>query len=578
MNKKFNINLLRKRLLAIFFAVTFLFFLIGCRLTYLQLFSAYNLTEKALDQWTRDLPITAERGRILDRNGEVLADNVTTYNLYVRPRMTENEEEMAKTLSIILGTEEATLYSKLIKKGSSEFTLALGVSEEIMKKVESYDYEGIYYSVNNERYYPYNELACQILGYVSIDGEGQSGLEKYFNQYLRGVDGQMLSQGDLLGIEQEDSERYYIDGQRGLDVQLTLDRQIQQVTENALKKLMLSSNPVSTSAIVMDINNGDIVALANFPSFDLNNPPRDDLEELMKLSRNTLITDIYEPGSTFKVLTAAANVEEYLQGNENAFSPEAVFGDGRTRVVDGQTVKCWDKHINGKHSNQDLSEALMNSCNPIFVDIALSLGKETMYDYLEDFGYGKATGVDYQGESGGMLISENFLKSCDLARISFGQTIAVTGLQLVNATASAVNGGNLYTPTFLDSVTTYEGKNVYTKRTNQIGNSISEEASAIMRNYLYGVVEKGSGSHAKIDGYKVGGKTGTAQKYIDGHIASGKYISSFVGFFGKDEPEYIALVLVNEPEGIYYGSTIAAPVAKEIFEGIIAIEETKKED
>ncbi|MEG1806390.1 MAG: penicillin-binding transpeptidase domain-containing protein, partial [Clostridia bacterium] len=242
------------------------------------------------------------------------------------------------------------------------------------------------------------------------------------------------------------------------------------------------------------------------------------------------------------------------------------------RVVDGQTIKCWDKHLNGRHQQENLQMALQNSCNPVFVDIALNLKKEKFYDYLELFGYGKQTGIDYIGEASGMIINENFVKNCDLARIGFGQTIAVTGLQLINATAAAVNGGILNQPTLLKEVKTKENKLVYRQNQNVLSRPISEKTSEIMRKYLQNVVENGSGSHALVDGVAVGGKTGTAQKYVNGHIAQGKYISSFVGFFPAEKPQYICLVLVDEPIGIYYGSVISAPVAKEIIEGILSLD------
>ncbi|MEG2001892.1 MAG: penicillin-binding transpeptidase domain-containing protein [Clostridia bacterium] len=538
----------------------------------MQLFSNKKLSVKALDQWTRDLPIQASRGKIYDRNGVILADNLTTYDIYVRPRMVKESDVTARELSRILSIEYESIYKKLTAKGSSEFTLKRGIDEKTMKEIVNLNLSGIYYSISNKRYYPYNELACQVLGYVSIDGDGQSGLEKYYNEYLRGIDGKLLSQGDLLGVEGENDLRYYVEGQSGLDLYLTIDKDIQAITENALKKVMLNSKPLSTSAMVMDVNSGEVVAMANLPDFDLNKPPRDDIELLMKLSRNTLATDIYEPGSTFKVLTASANIEEYLKGNKNAFSPTHIFSGSSIRVVDGQTIKCWDKHLNGRHQQENLQMALQNSCNPVFVDIALALKKEKFYDYLELFGYGKQTGIDYIGEASGMIINENFVKNCDLARIGFGQTIAVTGLQLINATAAAVNGGILNQPTLLKEVKTKENKLVYRQNQNVLSRPISEKTSEIMRKYLQNVVENGSGSHALVDGVAVGGKTGTAQKYVNGHIAQGKYISSFVGFFPAEKPQYICLVLVDEPIGIYYGSVISAPVAKEIIEGILSLD------
>ena len=281
------------------------------------------------------------------------------------------------------------------------------------------------------------------------------------------------------------------------------------------------------------------------------------------------MSDIYEPGSTFKIITAAADLEEFRKGNPAAFSPQYVFPSSRTRSVDGTTIKCWSDHKNGKHSNQTLAEALNNSCNPCFVDIALSLGKETFYSYLSAFGFGKATGVDFSGEAVGMLIPEGSVRDCDLARIGFGQTIALSPLQLACAAASAVNGGYYYTPHILEEVFSDDGYVAVKTGKKLVARTVSEETSRLLSSMLEGVVRDGSGKHAYIEGYRVAGKTGTAQKYENGTIAQGKYVSSFVGYFPANEPRYLALIIVDEPQGSYYGSTVAAPCAKEIFEGII---------
>ena len=290
-------------------------------------------------------------------------------------------------------------------------------------------------------------------------------------------------------------------------------------------------------AIVMDVTDFSILAMVNIPSYDLNEIPRDDLTSLNALSRNALVSDVYE-GSTFKIVTAAANIEEYLQGNANAYATNRVFSSARTRTVDGTTIRCWSDHANGKHSNQTLAEALNNSCNPCFVDIALSLGKETFYDYLSAFGFGRATGLDFSGEAIGMLLPEHTLRDCDFARIGI----------------------------FSD-----DGATVVKTSPTLVARTIGEEASAILTSMLEGVVRDGSGKKAYIEGYRVAGKTGTAQKYENGHIAQGKYVSSFVGCFPANSPKYLVLVIVDEPQGAYYGSTVAAPCAKEIFEGMIEV-------
>ena len=351
---------------------------------------------------------------------------------------------------------------------------------------------------------------------------------------------------------------------------------IQLAAENAMRSVYSSSGAKAVSCVVLNPQNFDILALVNYPSYNLNDVPRDDTETLNALSRNGLVSDIYEPGSTFKVVTAAANIEEYLQGNSRAFSNSYVFNGSRTRSVDGTKIKCWSDHANGKHSNQTLAAALNNSCNPCFTDIALSLGSETFYEYLNAFGFGNVTGLDFTGEALGMLVPQTAVRDCDLARIGFGQTVAVTGIQLACAVAAAVNGGNYYVPHFLKSIVSADGKTVSDYSPVLKNKAISEQASAYLAEMLEGVVTEGSGTKAYIEGYRVGGKTGTAQKYENGHVAQGKYVSSFCGFFPANKPEYLALIVVDEPQGTYYGSAVAAPVAKEIFEDIIQIKNIER--
>lgn len=376
-------------------------------------------------------------------------------------------------------------------------------------------------------------------------------------------------------MEIEGSTPTYIPATDGLNAKLTIDYEVQQAAEAAMERAYQTHSPKSARAIVMNPQTGEILAMANKPSFDLNEIPRDDLDALHALSRNGLISDVYEPGSTFKVLTAAANIEEYLQGNRNAFSPEHIFSSSRYRYVDGQRVKCWSDHANGKHSNETLADALNNSCNPVFVDIALALGKEKMYEYIEKFNYGSVTGVDFSGEAQGMVLPASAIQNVDLARIGFGQTIAVTALQLAAATSAAINGGYYYTPYFVSELYTSDHLVAEIRNPKLKNRVISEKASELLREMLEAVVRDGGGKQAYIEGYRVGGKTGTAQKYEDGHIAQGKYVSSFVGFFPANDPQYLALIVIDEPVGQYYGSTVAAPYGKEIFEKIIQAKNIK---
>ena len=415
------------------------------------------------------------------------------------------------------------------------------------------------------------ELLCQVLGFTSSDNIGVTGLEKYYDKTLFGKRGELLYETDLVGIELKDAVAAYLPAEDGYNISLTIDYGIQTLVENTLKKVFEEYLPTSAECIVIDPNTFEILAMANYPSYDLNEIPREDIGALNALSRNKTVSDVYEPGSTFKVLTAAINIEESLRGNKKAFSVRHVFSSSRTRSVDGTTVKCWNNHANGKHSNQTLAEALNNSCNPCFTDIALSIGKETFYDYLSAFNLGMRTGIDFSGEAYGLLMAEKAVRNCDLARIGFGQTIAVSAIQLALATASTINGGYYYEPRLVKKIYSDDGYVKEEYKPTLKNRTVSEETSKILAKMLEGVVTDGSGKKAVVEGYKVGGKTGTAQKYENGRIAAGKYVSSFVGFFPSDNPQYLTLVIVDEPKGAYYGSVVAAPCAKGIFEGIIAL-------
>ncbi len=551
--------------------IAFIFCIIFSRFFYIQVVWGKELVYRAEDQWNREIPVVALRGEIQDRNGQVLASNRTTFTVFVRPNAVNDAEYGASVLSEVLGVDQASLLDKLENSKASELTVARQVEKEKIEQLVSYGLDGVYYSKDNTRVYAYGEALCQVLGFTSNDGSGLSGIEKYYENILSGINGEIAYTTDIVGVQTEKSKIIYREATDGDNVRLTIDMDIQLSAEQAMRSVYNSSSAKKVSCIVLDPSNFDILAMVNYPSYDLNDVPREDTGKLNTLSRNALVSDIYEPGSTFKIVTAAADLEEYVKGNKAAFSPTYVFNGSRTRTVDSTKIKCWSDHSNGKHSNQTLAEALNNSCNPCFTDIALSLGKDTFYDYLTAFGLGNVTGLDFNGEALGMLVPQSLVRDCDLARIGFGQTVAVSGLQLACAAAAAVNGGNYYVPHLLKSVASADGKKVEEYKPVLSRKVISSQASSLLAGMLEGVVSEGSGKKAFIEGYKVGGKTGTAQKYEDGHIASGKYVSSFVGFFPSDAPRYLALIVVDEPVGTYYGSAVAAPVAKEIFEDIIKI-------
>lgn len=569
--RDFSLSVLRKRLFAVIAAITFLFCLFLMRFFYIQVIWEDDLNARAIDQWTREIPVSAGRGNIYDRNGELLAGNVAAYSVYARANAVTDAENTATLLAGTLGLSYDDVLKKLTDGSRSEIVLVKRAEKSVVERIEGADLAGVYYARDDKRFYPHGSLACQVLGFTSYDGAGSTGIEQYYDSYLAGEKGEILFETDLVGVDLEGATAAYIPGTDGLDLRLTLDYRIQSIAEEAMGKALSGYSAKAARAIVLDPSDFSVLAMVNLPSYDLNDIPRNDLSALNALSRNALVSDVYEPGSTFKIVTAAANIEESLRGNPNAYALNRIFSSSRTRTVDGTTIRCWSDHANGKHSNQTLAEALNNSCNPCFVDIALSLGKETFYDYLSAFRFGRATGLDFSGEAIGMLLPESTLRDCDFARIGFGQTIAVTPLQLACAAAAAVNGGYYYAPRLVDAIVTKEGAVVEQTRPALVGRTVSEEASRILSSMLEGVVRDGSGKKAYIEGYRVAGKTGTAQKYENGHIAQGKYVSSFIGYFPADEPQYLALVIVDEPQGSYYGSTVAAPCAKEIFEGIIGL-------
>ena len=549
-------------------AIAFLFCLFLGRFFYVQLVWERELLARAVDQWTRELPVAPERGNIFDANGELLAGNTAAYTLYARANAVKDAEKTARALSSLLPLSYESLLAKLSDRSSSEIVLLRRVEKETVAAVEGTNLQGIYYARDNRRVYPYGALSSQVIGFSSSDGAGLTGIEKQYDGYLAGTKGEILYETDLVGAEIEGTGASYIPAEDGLDVTLTLDVRIQSLAEEVMARALEEHGAKAARCIVLDPSDFSVLAMVNLPSYDLNDIPRGDAAELNALSRNALISDAYEPGSTFKIVTAAANIEEYLRGNKSAYSPQTVFSSSRTRNVEGSAIRCWSDHKNGKHANLTLAGALNNSCNPCFVDIVLALGKETFYDYLEKFRFGSATGIDFSGEAIGMLLPESTLKNSDLARIGFGQSIAVTPLQLACAAAAAVNGGYYYAPRLVKSISSEDGAVYLESGKRLLCRTVSEETSKLLSSMLEGVVKEGSGKQAYVEGLRVAGKTGTAQKYENGHIAAGKYVSSFVGYFPADDPRYLVLVIVDEPQGSYYGSTVAAPCAGEIFRGI----------
>ena len=545
-----------KRLPAVLLLVVFLFVAVFIKMFAVIILDGGKLQMKAIDQWLRDLPTDAPRGSILDRNGNVLASTSTRYNLYVRPSATSDKPAVAKLLSNVFGYDYEKTLEKISKR-TSEVTVATQVTKEQLNTVYESGLSGIYYSEDNHRYYPYGDFMTQVLGFCSTDGFGQTGLEAYYNKYLTGVNGQIMTETDLIGKELG-AGTYYLPSIPGMNVITTLDSGIQRIVDGAIAKAVAMFKPKGVACIVMDYDTGGVVALSEYPSFDLNNVPRDDLEALFLHSKSNIVSSVYEPGSTFKILTAAAA----LDAGKVTVSDR--FYCAGSRTVDGKRIRCWKAK---GHGSINFAEGVEGSCNCVFMDSALRMGTEQFYNYLRNFGLTKKTGIDMTGETSGIFIAQDAVKTVDLARIGFGQAVAVTPIGLISATSAVMNGGKKVTPHLLSGVKDINGNTVgNTGITSSGGQIISQNTSDTMHTLLESVVTTGSGKGAYVPGYRVAGKTGTAQKYANGAIASGKYISSFLGFSLSEGANYAVLFIVDEPSGyMYYGSQVAAPLVGEIF-------------
>ncbi len=551
---------IRRRLSATALLVTFFLCILAGRLFYLQVIRSGSLQARAFDQWTRDLPFTADRGDITDCNGVVLASSQTMYTLYCRPADVEEAEEIANYISDVLDIDRTLLYTRLTKKGVSETRLSRKITREEKLMIEEKDFSGIYFTADSARYYNYGDYLTQLLGFTDIDNSGQSGLELYYDAYLTGTNGYSFTETDLIGRQLEDGQTYYLPPVKGMNMRLTIDYTVQAVAEKAVGDAAARYDAKSVSCVMLNADTGAVLAMAQAPSYDLNDIPRDDVNTLMENSALVSVTDMYEPGSTFKILTSAIGIESGVIKNSYYCSGSC--------TVDGQRIRCW-RSIG--HGSQDFRHGVYNSCNCVFVDVALSAGVDNMYDYFEKFGLGAKTGIDFYGESAGMLIPRASVKNVDLARIGFGQAVAVTPVQLASAVASCINGGYLYRPYIVEEITDVNGNLAYRSGAYVRNTTVSASTCETLKDYLYGVVEEGSGKNAAVPGYKIGGKTGTAQKYENGAIASGKYISSFVGFTEINGSDVVCLFLVDEPQGYaYYGSIVAAPYVGQIFSSLFS--------
>lgn len=562
MEIKYTIVSIKRRLSAISICFVFLLGLLFAKLFYLQIISGGNLQQKGLSQWLRDLPITALRGTITDRNGVALASSYTSYDVYVRKADIKNKAAVIDVLSANLAIEPEKIDEKITKYNYSEILIESSIEKEVVQSILNSYQEGIFFSATTTRNYEYDNMLCQILGFTSSDGDGQSGLEQIYNSYLKGIDGVSLVEADLKGSTLKDSLVYYIDSIDGLNLQLTIDFQIQAQVEKILSQAMSQTAAKSVSALVMNPNTGEIISVCTLPSYDLNNIDRTNMELLNKLSRATTITDTYEPGSTFKIIVTAIALQEGITSRSHGYYC------GGARIVNGVRIKCSRR---SGHGPQTLQQGLNNSCNCVFMSLIEQIGLKKFYWYLEELGFNTTLGLDFPGETKAVLMPESLVTSPDLFRMGFGQTIAISSLELVNTVSAIINGGSLMQPYFVKAITDNSGAVVYQKVPTILNKVFDASVTNQINTMLEEVVSKGGGKNARIDGFNIAGKTGTAQKYENGAIAQGKYIASFIGYYPANKPEYVVLTLIDEPQGAYYGGVVAAPVAKQIFQSILDI-------
>lgn len=548
----------------------FVLLMVILKVFYVQVFDYKKLSNLASDLWSRNLPIEASRGRILDRNGVVLADNVTTTSLVLVPNQIKNKKEVCEKLAEILNVSYDEMKKHVFKNTSIERVHPIGrrLSYEIADKIETLQFDGVYLLKEAKRYYPYKTLLAHVLGYVGIDNQGLSGLELQYDKYLTGEAGAIKYFSDAKGNKLTLSD-VYVKPQDGMDLQLTIDINIQKSVERELDNVVNMMNPDMALAVVMNPKTGEVLGMSSRPTFDPNNYKNYSSEIL---SRNLPIWASYEPGSTQKIITTAASIEEKVIDIYN----EHFFDSGGV-TVDGARIRCWKA---GGHGDQTFLQVLQNSCNPGFVQMGERLGKERLFSYLDMFGFGNKTGIDLNGEGKGIIFPLSKVGNVELATTAFGQGISVTPIQQITAISAVLNGGNLLRPYVLANVLEPETGNVmYQNKTKVVRKTISEETSKTMRYALETVVALGGGKAAYIDGYRIGGKTGTAQKVKDGRYLVNNYIMSFVGIVPSNDPEAVLYIAIDNPKNTaLLSSYTTTPIARRILLDIIDALNIKKQE
>ena len=563
-NKTFN----RRKIMIIFVAVLLLMVFLMGRLVYLMIFCSEYYGVRAENLHERERDIKAARGNIYDRNGVVLAENKTVCTISVIHSQIEDPEKVIAVLTKELGMSEETV-RKRVEKVSSIERIKTNVEKETGDAIQSYELAGVKIDEDYKRYYPYNELASKVIGFTGGDNQGIIGIEVKYDEYLEGINGKILTLTDARGVEIKNAGERRSEPVEGDDLYLSLDYNIQMYAAQAAVKVREEKQADSVSILVMNPQNGEILAMVNEPEFNLNEPfalnteidtelsEEEKQNALNKMWRNQCINDTYEPGSTFKIITASAALEEGKVSLSDQFNCPGY------KIVEDRRIRC---HKVGGHGAEDFTHGIMNSCNPVFIEIGLRIGSDRFCDYFEQFGLLSRTNIDLPGEASTIMHKRENIGQVELATMSFGQSFQITPIQLATTVSSIINGGKRVTPHFGVETKNAEGEVTHTFVYGQKEHIVSEETSTTMRYLLEKVVSEGSGKNAALEGFSIGGKTATSQTLPR---SEKRYISSFLGFAPADDPQVLALIIINNPQGVYYGGTIAAPVCRDLFSNIL---------
>ncbi|WP_378951951.1 stage V sporulation protein D [Pelosinus sp. sgz500959] len=546
---------IRKRVTCLFLFIAVIMVALGFRLMYLQFFKSNWLTENALDQRIRDIPVESKRGTIFDRNGRELGVSISTESVYAIPAEILDVDETAAKLAAILALDRDKLSEKLRKRQAFTW-IKRKVDNNMAKDVKSLNLSGIGLTQESRRYYPQENLASHILGFTGIDSQGLDGVELTFDHYLKGRSGSIVIEYDARGREIPYASHRFIKPIDGYNVYLTIDIVIQQIIERQLERVMQETGAKAATIIAMEPHTGEILALANRPDYN----PNRFAEYAPKLWRNIAVANTYEPGSTFKIITTTAALgEKVVSLTDRFFDPGSV-------EVQGRHIHCWKA---GGHGSESFQEVVENSCNVGFVNVGLKLGSDSFYKYLDAFGLGQLTNVDLAGEAKGIVIEKSKVKPLDIATMSMGQSIAVTPMQLATAVAAVANDGQRLRPQIVREVREQTGEVIRGFQPDIVTQVVDPQTAQEVKKVLESVVENGTGKSAYLDGFRIGGKTGTAQKVGSGGYMAGKYIASFAGFTPADDPKIVMLVVIDEPVGLYYGGQIAAPAFAAVMKDIL---------